>query len=70
MFQNIVQLLGQFFFQKILKILSDHISKTKNRKNQLNLRFRKLRNLLDQKMKTALFEGGGCLRVVTKTRPR
>ena len=31
-FQNIAHLLGGFFFQKIVRIFNDHISKTKNRK--------------------------------------
>ena len=61
-FQNLAYLSGRIFLQKILRILNDHISKTKNHKNrEINFSFvsEHYATFLDQKMKTALFEEGG-----------
>ena len=54
------------FSRKILRILNDHFSEPKKSESWYFIRFRTLRNFLDQKMSTALFErrrgeeGGEC----------
>ena len=49
-------------FHTFLRMMNDHISKTKNRKIwkiDFLIRFRTLRNFLDQKLNLVTFEKGG-----------
>ena len=66
-FQNIAHLLRDCFFrQTILRILNDHISKTKNRKNR-KTDFSLLQIFHSPQKKSAFFEGEGVCMSLTRT---
>ena len=63
----------EIFFRVDRDSLSDHILKITNRKNckiDILVRIRTLRVILNRKIKTALFEGGGFYMSITRTEPR